>query len=148
MNATMSQVFSDSGFEVYDYRDVSAQCGGVAPESVYKVFSTSDILSRELRKSAFDAAKRCTANTFATGTLDIGLQDTDPVTGQRRVYVSVRAQVNDVSGPLPRLLASVGPVQYSGLGPDQQVAMRNALINAASEAAKEISNQLKSKGLN
>jgi hypothetical protein len=60
----------------------------------------------------------------------------------------VRAQLNDLSGALPRVLASVGPVQYSGLGPDQQVAGRNALINAASEAAKEISNQLRSKGLN
>jgi len=148
MNATMSQVFSDSGFDVYDYRDVSSQCGGAKPETVYKSFSTADMLPRELRKSAFDAAKKCSVNTFATGTLDIGLQDTDPVTGEKRVYVSVRTQVNDLSGPLPRVLASVGPVQYSGLGPDQQVAMRNALITAATDAAKEISAQLKSKGLN
>ncbi|HTT96758.1 MAG TPA: hypothetical protein VMF58_01800 [Rhizomicrobium sp.] len=148
MNASMSQVFSDNGFDVYDYRDVSAQCGGAKPETMYQAFSSSDILSRELRKSAFDAAKQCSVNTFATGTLDVGLQDTDPVTGQKRVYVSVRAQLNDLSGPLPRVLASVGPVQYSGLGPDQQVAGRNALLTAASEAAKEISNQLRSKGLN
>jgi hypothetical protein len=148
MNASMSQIFSDNGFDVYDYRDVSAQCGGAKPETMYQAFSSSDILSRELRKSAFDAAKQCSVNTFATGTLDVGLQDTDPVTGEKRVYVSVRAQLNDLSGALPRVLASVGPVQYSGLGPDQQVAGRNALINAASEAAKEISNQLRSKGLN
>jgi hypothetical protein len=148
VNAAMSQVFSDSGFDVYDYRDVNTQCGGAKPDLLYSSFSTSDTLSPDLRKSAFDSAKKCQVNTFATGTLDVGLQDTDPVTGQKRVYVSVRMQVNDLSAILPKLLASVGPVQYSGLGPTQDVARRNALINAATEAAKEISNQLKSKGMN
>jgi hypothetical protein len=148
VNAAMSQVFSDSGFESYDYRDVNAQCGGAKPEMLYSAFSTSDSLSADLRRSVFDAAKKCQVNTFATGTLDMGLQDTDPVTGQKRVYVSVRMQVNDLSGALPRLLASVGPVQYSGTGPSQDVAGRNALINAATSAAKEISSQLKSKGMN
>jgi hypothetical protein len=115
---------------------------------LYKSFSTSDTLSSDLRKSAFDTAKKCEVNTFATGTLDVGLPDTDPVTGQKRVTVSVRAQVNDLSGVLPKMLASVGPIQYSGLGSDQNVARRNALKNAATEAAREISNQLKSKGMN
>ena len=75
------------------------------------------------------------------------MQDTDPVTGEKRVYVSVRSQVLDLSGMLPRILASVGPVQYAGLGPDQQVAMRNALQSAAKEVASSISDQLKSKGM-
>ena len=33
MNAAMSQVFSDGGFDVYDYRDVSSQCAGMKPEA-------------------------------------------------------------------------------------------------------------------
>lgn len=147
MNASMSQVFSDNGFDVYDYRDVSDQCNGTRPEVVYKSFATSDILPREHRAGTFGAARRCGVGAFATGSLDIGMQDTDPVTGLTRVYVSVRLQVNDLSGPLPKLLASVGPVQYSGTGPNSQVASRNALINAAKEAAQEISDQLKSKGI-
>ena len=148
MNASMSQVFADNGFDVYDYRDVSEECNGTRPEVVYKSFATSDMLPREMRAGTFGAARRCGVGAFATGSLDIGIQDTDPVTGQMRVYVSVRLQVNDLSGPLPKLLASVGPVQYSGIGPNSQVASRNALINAAKEAAREISDQLKSKGLN
>lgn len=143
MNAAMSQVFSNRGIDVYDYRDVSAECGGTKPEAVYSAFSKSDMLSREFRKGVFDAAKRCRVNTFATGTLDIGMQDTDPVTGMTRVVVSVRTQVNDLSGPLPRVLASVGPVQYSGTGSDPQVAQRNALSNAARQAAEEICSQLR-----
>ena len=148
MNATMLQVFSDAGFDVSQYVDVSQNCAGKKPELLYKAFASSDTLSPELRKDAFDAARRCNLNTFATGTLDVGLPSPDSVTGNTRVYVSVRAQVNDISGPLPKLLASVGPVQYAGLGPTVDVARRNALANAANQAAQEISNQLKAKGLN
>lgn len=142
MNATMSQIFSANSIDVYDYRDISAQCGGTKPETAYAAFSNTDILSGELRKGVFGAAKKCGVTIFATGTLDVGMQDTDPVSGMARVYVSVRTQVNDVSGVLPRTIASVGPVQYSGLGPDAQVAQRNALTLAAKEVAQEISSQL------
>jgi hypothetical protein len=148
MNATMSQVFSDAGFDVAAYEDVSANCGGLKPADAYQAFKTLDQLPPEMRRDAFGAARRCNLNTFATGTMDVGLPSDDPVSGNKRVFVSVRAQVTDVSGPLPKLLASVGPVQYAGLGPDPDVARRNALINAAAEAAKEIRDQLKSKGLN
>jgi hypothetical protein len=48
---------------------------------------------------------------------------------------------------LPRKVASVGPVQKQGLGPDAKVAMRNALNIAAEEAAKEIVAILNSKGI-
>jgi hypothetical protein len=148
MNAKMLQIFSDAGFDVADYADVSANCSGAKPDLLYKVFSTSDQLGPDLRRDTFNAARRCNLNTFATGTLTVGTQDVDPVTGSKRVFVSVRAQVFDLSGPLPKLLASVGPVQYAGLGPRPEVATTNALINAATEAAQEISNQLKAKGLN
>ncbi len=147
MNTAMTQVLTDNGFNVYDYRDVSAQCGGPAPKAIYKEFSNANMLGRRARLSVFNTARRCQVNTFAIGTLDVGLQDTDPVTGMKRVYVSVRAQVDDLSGLLPRLIASVGPVQYAGLGPNQQVATRNALLLAAHHAAEEISNQLKSRGM-
>jgi hypothetical protein len=86
-------------------------------------------------------------NYFAVGTLDVGLNDVDPVTGNQRVHVSVRGQVWDISKKLPRRIASVGPVQYAGLGPDPEVAMRNALRLSASQSAKVIVDQLNAKGL-
>jgi hypothetical protein len=148
VNAAMLQIFSDNGFEVSDYADVSAECPGVAPEKLYAAFRSAQTLPRELRKSAFDAARKCSINTFATGTLDIGLKQTDPVTGQFQVFVSVNTQVFAINAKLPKVIASVGPIQYSGLGPDQTVATRNALIKAAQEAANAISDQLKAKGVN
>jgi hypothetical protein len=61
--------------------------------------------------------------------------------------VSVRSQLLDITGKLPRIIASVGPIQYAGLGPNQDVAKRNALNLAAVEVAKAISDQLNSKGM-
>jgi hypothetical protein len=147
VNTAMLDVFSSNGFQVADYRDVVAQCGGVDPDRINAEFARSDQLSRETRKQAFAAARSCSVAAFAIGTLDIGLPDIDPVSGNKRVYVSVRSQVMNLTGVLPRVIASVGPVQYAGLGPDQQVAMRNALQLAATEVAKTISDQLKSKGV-
>jgi len=53
----------------------------------------------------------------------------------------------DISPKLPRKIGSVGPVQYSGLGPDQSVASRNALQNAARETARSLVDQLNARGI-
>ena len=99
-------------------------------------------------KSAIKGSRDCEVSYFAVGTLDVGVQDTDPVTGDKRVYVSVRGQVWNIDKRLPKTVASVGPVQYSGLGPDDAVAKRNALALAAKEVAKTIVHQMNAKGLN
>lgn len=91
--------------------------------------------------------QRLEVNAFAVGTLDMGIQDIDPVSGNKRVFVSVRAQVYSLAGKLPRAIASVGPVQYAGLGPDQSVASRNALQQAAKEVASNVAAQLRARGL-
>lgn len=143
MNATMAQVFHAHNIDVYDYRDISAECGGDKPETVYQKFSASDELTGAMRHSVFQSAKKCEMRIFATGTLDSSMADTDPVSGLPRVSVSVRTQVYDISHMLPRVIASVGPVQYSGTGSNPQVAQRNALTEAARHAAEEISAQLR-----
>lgn len=147
LNTSMNDVLSSKGFQVYDYRDVVNQCGGTEPTKIYAEFAKSDELSRDVRSKVFTAAKQCEISSFAFGILDVGVPDVDPVTGNKRVFVSVRSQIMDLTGRLPRIVASVGPVQYAGLGPDQDVAMKNALNLAASEAAKTIGDQLNAKGM-
>ena len=79
--------------------------------------------------------------------MDVGLSEIDPVTGNQRTYVSVKSQVWNIDKRLPRKVASVGPVQYQGLGPNARVAQTNALIQAAEYVGNEIVNQLNAKGL-
>ena len=47
-----------------------------------------------------------------------------------RVDVIVNAKVLDVTKPLSRTKAAVGPVTYSGVGPNEDVARGNALKSA------------------
>jgi hypothetical protein len=145
VNAAMSNVLDTAGFEVASYDDVVANCGGVDRSVILKEFSVSDDMSTSTRRSVITASRQCGASLFATGTIDLGAQDTDPVTGNKRVFVSVRGQVWDIKEMLPRKVASVGPIQFSGLGPDDTVAERNALQLASRAAAKELVDQLNAK---
>jgi hypothetical protein len=148
INASMGGILSTAGFEIIDYDDVVSYCGGAERTDIAEEFKLNDDMSRNSRISAINASKDCDVSLFATGTLDVGVQDIDPTTGQKRVYVSVRGQVWNIGHKLPKRVASVGPVQYSGLGPDDSVAMRNALNFAAEEAAKFIVEQLNAKNIN
>ena len=147
VDAAMNEVLSPAGFEVVDYADIVSECGGAEPEVIKNEFSTQAELSRSVRKSAISGARECEVPLFAIGTLDAGMEDTDPTSGLKRVYVSVNAKVYNIVKRLPKKVASVGPVQYAGLGPSAVVAKRNALAKAAREAAHSIVDQLNAKGV-
>ena len=82
-----------------------------------------------------------------TGTLDVGAKKIDPISGLVRVFVNVNAQILDCSDFFPIVVASIGPVQFSGQGPDATVAENNALLYASEEAAKQLVSQLSNKNI-
>lgn len=145
VDSAMGDVLTTSGIEFVSYDDVVSNCGGADSAAIKKEFSAKDDMSRDLRAKIIDAARRCEIRFFAVGTLDIGMQDVDSVTGNKRVSVSVRSQLWDIGKRLPKKVGSIGPVQYAGLGPDQSVAMRNALVLASKEAARGLVDQLNAK---
>lgn len=151
IDTAMSDSFTTSGFEISTYADVLGNCEGESMESIKADFAATDELSPPKRKRMFEAAQQCEIRFMAIGTLDVGAPDQDPVTGFKRVFVSVRGQVMALptkdSKKLPTRVASVGPVQFSGLGPDEGVAMRNALIKAAKESSRALVDQLNAKGI-
>ncbi len=147
INAAMSEKLTVAGFEVVEYNDVVSECGGAEMEDIAREFSKSDQLSRETRKSAIAGSRECDVSFFSVGTIDVGVNDVDPVSGLQRVYVSVRGQVWNIAKRLPKKVASVGPVQFSGIGPDASVARRNALVLAGEKAGSIIVDQLNMKNL-
>ena len=147
VDTSMNQVLAAAGFEVVSYDDVVSECGGTEPSDIKSEFTENNEISRVSRKNAISGARDCEVSYFAVGTLDVGLSEIDPVTGNQRAFVSVKSQVWNIDKRLPRKIASVGPIQYQGLGPNAQVAETNALILAAKYAANEIVNQLNAKGL-
>ena len=147
IDAAMGDVLTTAGIDYIAYNDVVGSCAGVAPEAIREEFVNADEFTADTRKKVISAVRECEIKYFAYGTIDAGLSDVDPVSGNKRVFVSVRAKLLDVSQKLPRQVGSVGPKQFAGLGPDQVVAKRNALTVAANELARALVDQLNAKGI-
>jgi hypothetical protein len=143
----VGEVLTVSGIEYVAYDDIVSTCNGLPPKKIQDEFVNADELSPATRNAAINAARECGVRYFAYGTLDSEVATTDPVTGSLKVFVSVRAQLLDISARLPRRIGSVGPKQFAGLGPNQTVASRNALALAARDLGKTLVDQLNAKGI-
>jgi hypothetical protein len=147
LDTAVGEVLSVAGIEYVAYDDVVANCHGVPTRQFQDEFAVADEPSPATRTAAINAARECGVRYFAYGTLDSEMATVDPVTGNQKVFVSVRAQLLDVTPRLPRRIGSVGPKQYAGLGPNQIVAARNALALAARDLGKTLVDQLNAKGI-
>lgn len=147
IDTAMNEALSTSGIEPVAYDDIVTTCNGLPAKSFQNEYVSADEMSPKTRASVFAAARNCEIRYFATGTVDSGAPTRDPVSGSVQVFVSVRAQLMDLSQKLPRKVGSVGPKTFSGLGPDQSVATRNALVAATKETAKIFADQLNAKGI-
>jgi hypothetical protein len=148
LNQVFTQTFTRAGFKVNEASLIEPYTGGKFKVSMvendYK--SGNDLQSATMQGIA-QGMKNAQIPYIALGTLDLGLADTDPATGLQRVAVTVNARVLDVTQTIPDTIASVGPVQYAGVGPTEAEARTNALKLAANNAARELTAQLTNLGL-
>jgi hypothetical protein len=146
-DAAFNNIMTSNGYESIDFSDVTSECGGPRITDIKKAFMASDELPQNLRKNAIFAAKKCDIQFFSLGTLNVTAPMTDPVTGNQRVVVSVDGMIWNITKRLPRKVGSVGPIQITGLGMDDESARREALKLAAEKAAAIIASQLGSKNI-
>jgi hypothetical protein len=145
LNQVFVAAFSQAGYDVVEAAMVESEKFKVTEvEEDYK--SGNDLLPKTLRAIA-TGMRDASIPYVALGTLDVGLAAKDPQTGLMRVDVTVNAKVWDVSKPIPRTKVAVGPVTYSGVGPNEDVARGNALKSAASSAAQELSSRMTTMGI-
>ena len=148
IDSAMTQVLSTAGYEVVPAEFLEEMTGGLISVDAFREdFRTGSDVSAATKMNAAKGATMAEIEYFALGTLDVGLQDKDPVSGLDRVYVSVIGQIMDVSGRFPKVVASVGPVQYAGVGPNATVAQNNALKKAAEAAGRELTEQMNARGI-
>lgn len=151
-SANLAQVFSSNftraGFKVSEAAMVEPYTDGqfkvAAVEDDYK--SGMDLKPATLA-SLVRGMRVAQIPYVALGTLDVGMADTDPNTGLMRVAVSVNAKLLDISQTIPDTIASVGPVQFAGVGPTEEEARGNALKLAANNAARELTSQITNLGV-
>ena len=148
LNQIFTQTFTRAGFKVNEASLVEPYTGGKFKVSmVENDYKSGNDLQSTTMQSITQGMKAAQIPYIALGTLDLGLADTDPATGLQRVSVSVNARVLDVTQTIPDTIASVGPVQYAGVGPTEAEARTNALKLAANNAARELTAQLTNLGL-
>jgi hypothetical protein len=150
VDATISKYLTESGYEPESYADTASECGTVKTQVARQDMLESDTgeFSDEVRSKVFAAVKECKLRFFAVGTLDIDSIEQDRNTGGVRARASVNIQVYEIKeAGRPRKVASVGPVDYYGVGPQEDGARSDALRKSAKEATLVIVNQLRSKGL-
>lgn len=148
INTVMTGAFSEAGFDVVEAEFVEAESAGLLSiENVRAEYSTGDDLTSGTLRNTTSGIRNAGIPYVAIGTLDVGVRDIDPVSGNTRVYVTVTGKVLDVSSRFPRTLSSVGPIQFAGLGPSETVARTNALTNAAEGAAAQMVDELNAKGI-
>jgi hypothetical protein len=139
VNTAMTSVFSDAGYRVVPAQFLEADTNDlIDPTAFERDFSHGNDISGKTLANAVLGARQAHIRYLAVGTLDEGVSNTDPQTGLIRVFVTVTGTLYDLGGPFPQTLVSVGPEQYSGLGPTESVAETNALELAARTAAQKM----------
>ncbi len=148
LNQVFTSTFTRAGFKVSEAAFVEPYTGGnfkvSRVEDDYK--SGSDLKATTLQSLVL-GMRTAQVPYVALGTLDVGLADKDPNTGLMRVGVTVNAKILDLSQTIPDTIASVGPVQYAGMGPTEDEARTNALRLAANNAARELTSQVTNLGV-
>ena len=136
----ITEVFNKAGFEVVPAFELN-----ITSEQFAFDFALLGEISSSTQKEATNIARDEGLDFLALGTLDLGQEEIDPVTGQYRAFAKVGAYIMDLRKKFATKICSVGPVQYSGLGPNPTVAKTNALIEASTKASQDMIDQLRLK---
>ncbi len=148
LNAQFTGIFAKAGFDVVEAAYVEPQSQGLlSVKSIERDYETGNDLSPETLRNTAQGLKNAQIPYLALGTLDVGAKDTDPSTGLVRVYVTVTGKILDLNSRFPRTVSSVGPVQFAGTGPTENVAQTNALKLAADNAARDLVSQINNVGV-
>lgn len=148
VNDVISNELSQAGYQVVDAAFIQQLSGGkLSIDSFKKDFTQGNDISASTLMSATLGAQQAKVPYLAYGTLDVGFPGLDSATGLTRVYVTVTAKIYNLTSRFPVTVASIGPEQYAGLGPDADVARTNALKQAADAAARKLVSELDAKGI-
>lgn len=114
---------------------------------VQEDYKTGSDLKSQTLADVVAGLKNAQIPYLALGTLDVGFANPDPATGLLRVSVTVNAKILDLTDTIPESVATVGPIQYAGLGPTEDEAQTNALKLAAQSACHDLISQLMKAGV-
>lgn len=142
LKTKVQEVFIKAAFDVVPASDIDIKSSSFSDD-----FMSSGNVSEDTEKMALATAKEAGINYFAIATLDVGRSQIDAATGLQKVYVNVKGKIVklDATKKFNKTIASYGPEQKGATGENAEVAETNALIEAATAAAKDLVDQLRLK---
>ena len=149
IDIAVGEVFADANYYVIEAALLEEDTAGQLDVNNFLMdYEQGDDLTPGTKRDAIRGLKSLEdpVQYLAIGTLDVDEHVTDDVTGLYKVPVSVTAKILSVKRR-GATMASIGPVQYLGLGPTPIVAKNNALKLAAQEMAAGLIGQLSSKSI-
>jgi len=145
LDGVIGQKMTAAGFEAYEAAFFEDETQPPLLETVRGDFGAGDDIKTPTLRRMMASAQAQGVKYVLVGTVDNSIPDVDNLSGNKRVFAKVSAKVYDVSGRLPRTIVNVGPAQYQGLGPTNDVARVNALKNAGEVIARTVVDALNSR---
>ena len=147
LDAAVNETFTSFGYRTVEASQVAGRFPGFDLDAMRAEFGVGNDLNDKTKNAAFSAIAG-NIPLLVIATVDVLGADENPVSGQKSVYVSVKAQVYQDDGLFYETVASVAPTQEKGWGPSESVAQTNAIVAAAKLASTEIVNQLNAREVN
>ena len=138
LDSSMSGILKTAGYRLVPAAALGRKSDGLINlDSINKDYSRGNDLSQATRDDMIEGCENLKITYLSTGTMSVQAPTRHHVTGATKITVSVNAQVWDVGGLLPEVVASIGPVQYSAIG-DTQTTAENSAIKLAAQKAGEL----------
>ena len=150
LDTAIEGVLSKRNFRVVPSATLRKRSNGAfSVEKFIETFKGGNDISGEVVETAAEACKAMKPQLpfYGYGTLTVEPPQKDPTSGRTRVNVQIYAKVIDCRGDFAETAASLGDVQYSGLGETATEAETVALTGAAKQAAQLLADQLNAKGI-
>lgn len=149
IDTVVSAVFSEANYYVIDAALLEEETQGQLDVNNFIMdYELGDDLTPTTKLDAVRGLKGLTdpVQYLAIGTLDVDEHTKDTVSGLYKVSVAVTAKILAIQRR-GATIASIEPVQFSGLGPTPIVAKNNALKLAARKMANGLIGQLSGKSI-
>jgi len=150
--AKMNEGLTQSGFESYSFEDVAANCDGqsIHDEAVASYQQTGTVgnfaeMARFLKSCGSSPKWGVNPKYFAVAETEVTAPQRDR--GMQSIVFNTRVRVTNITRGIPQTIASAGPYQFIGRGPDSITASRDGLTLSAKEATRIITDIMNEKGL-
>ena len=146
----MEKVLNKGNYSLSEYEEIAEECDGPPLDDIEESFVSRDRLKSKHKTGARKAAERCDVPYFARGVMTADIARAHK-SGLKLVYVRVRGEVRKCVKKKRRgkkrcrwvSVVAVDEQQYSGLGPNEDVARTNALKKAGIKAGEWIVKEMR-----